>query len=155
VILRWEEGRAVVDAMLNDGRLQRVSASREHAAHLIEMAEQKITSASSLVANDPDTAASVAYDAARLALTAVLATQGLRPKIEGGHIAIYEVLIAQFPSTTSRLRPFDRLRRSRNALQYPAIDGESVSPDDVDADLAIVADLVEFARPLIDQLPVY
>lgn len=154
MVLRWDEGRATVDRMLLDGRLQRVSPSRDYANELMAKADRKLASAVGLLDSDPDTAFTVAYDASRFALTAILAVQGLRPKTDGGHIAVHEALLAQFPSMASRLRPFDRLRRTRNDRQYPALGALDIARADVEDDIELAKDLIEFARPLIAEMPV-
>lgn len=46
---------------------------------------------------DPEATCSLAYDAARKSATALLAYQELRPTTAGGHIAVVDVMRAQFP----------------------------------------------------------
>ena len=48
-----------------------------------------------LVETDPEGAYTLLYDASRLALTAALAVQGLRPTTRGGHVVVGDALRAQ------------------------------------------------------------
>jgi hypothetical protein len=50
---RWVQGRATLDAMLAEGRLERVPPSREQADLLIAQAEAHISSARAIAATDP------------------------------------------------------------------------------------------------------
>ncbi|HWH25081.1 MAG TPA: HEPN domain-containing protein [Pseudolysinimonas sp.] len=156
-MLRWEQGRAVIDAMIESNRLELVPASRDHANELVGMADTKLVSAAALLdLGDASSAFGLAYDAARLALTAVLAAQGLRPKTSGGHLAVYEAAMAQLdPPMGGKIRPFDRLRRTRNEAQYPSFGGQELDQADVRSDLAIASSIVDVARPLIETMPVY
>ena len=70
-----------------------------------------------VVAQDPDLAFVLAYDAARKALSALLTYQGLRPTRKGGHYPVKHAVRAQFGSG---FRQFGALRRRRNELEYPA-----------------------------------
>jgi hypothetical protein len=54
----------------------------------------------------------------RKASTALLAHQGLRPTTTGGHLAVVEIMRAQFPGVPG-LTSLDRLRRRRNQAEYP------------------------------------
>jgi YD repeat-containing protein len=61
---------------------------------------------------DPEGAYTLAYDAARRALTAVLQNQGPRATSRGGHTAVYEAVRAQLdPPLGSILRPFTNMPR--------------------------------------------
>lgn len=117
--MSWEQGRAVIEQLLREGSLQRVTASREHAERLVAQARRHLLSAQTIADSDPDGAYAALYDAARKALTAVLANQGLRPTTQGGHRAVYDAVRAQLdPPLGGRLRPFDRMRRQRHDVEY-------------------------------------
>ena len=76
--LRWDQGRGTIEAMLGSGALEQVPASREHADLLLAHARQHLASARVIAATDPEGGYAMVYDAARKALSAVLANQGLR-----------------------------------------------------------------------------
>jgi len=65
---------------------------------------------------NPVGAFELTYDAARMALTALLANQGLRPMgSDGGHAVPLEVVLAQLdPPLGDDLREFDWMRRLQN-----------------------------------------
>lgn len=156
-MIRWEQGRAIVDSMIADGSIQSVPASREHADRLLEMSDQKLVSAELVLGSgDAASAFSIAYDAARLALTAMLANEGLRPRTEGGHRAVFEVAMAQLEPPLGRvIKPFDRMRRQRNDSQYPALDSSGVSREDVERDMGVARRIVAAIRQILDAMPHY
>lgn len=47
--MRWDQGRAAVDAALSRGELQRVPASRDHADLLLSRARQHVESTTAIV----------------------------------------------------------------------------------------------------------
>ncbi len=87
---------------------------------------------------DPDGGYTLLYDAARKSLAAVLQVQGLRATSRGGHYAIQEAITAQFtkPPPRDAFRPFGRLRRTRNQIEYGDI--SAITADDVRADGSVV-----------------
>jgi hypothetical protein len=95
------------------------------------------------------------YDAARKSLAAVLHAQGLRATSKGGHYAIQEAISAQFtkPPPRDAFRPFGRLRRTRNQIEYDDI--TPITADDVEADSPVVRTLHAMAQQLVDVLPVF
>ncbi len=100
--MRWNQGRAEIDKLIADGELQRVPSNREHADQLLAQARKDLASAELLRDDNPKRAYESLYDAARMALTAVLENEGLRPTSRGGHIAPYTV------SLLSLTRPWAR-----------------------------------------------
>ena len=52
------------------------------------------------------------------------------------------------------IRPYDRLRRRRNDIEYP--DGDSgIDLDEVDEALARASEIVGYAEKLFEELPVF
>lgn len=153
--MRWEQGRTEIERALASGALQRVPASREHADRLLNQARRHLHSAGQTAQDDPAGAYSLLYDAARKALVAVLENQGLRPTSRGGHLAAYEAVTAQLGSMANMVRPFNRLRRTRNEAEYPSSDTPDLSADDVLEDLPKVGPLLEMAERLLDQMSVF
>lgn len=151
--MRWNQGRSQVDRLIADGELQRAPANREHADQLLVQARKDLASAELLLDTNPKRAYESIYDAARMALTAVLENQGLRPTSRGGHIAPYTAVSAQLdPPMGAVLRPFDRMRRTRNRSEYPSFTTPDVTPDNVRADLPIAAAIVEVCEGVLDQM---
>lgn len=115
---RWRKGEEQVAHLIEQRHLQRVVADPEIVGALLASARRHVESARQTAGNDPEAAYSLAYDAARKSATALLAHQGLRPTTSGGHIAVVDVIRAQFPGVPG-LASLDRLRRRRNQAEYP------------------------------------
>jgi hypothetical protein len=151
--MRWNQGRDIVDRMLDEKRLQRVPPSRDQADRLISQARTHLTSAESICDSDPPGGYAMAYDAARKALTAVLENQGLRPTTRGGHLAVYEAVGAQLvPPMGQVLQPFDRMRRQRHDAEYPPADAPALTAADVREDIPKAAAVVDLAEGVIDEM---
>jgi uncharacterized protein (UPF0332 family) len=151
--VRWNQGRATVDKLIADGELQRVPPSREHADQLLVQARKDLASAELLRGSNPKRAYESLYDAARMALTAVLENQGLRPTSHGGHIAPYSAVVAQLnPPMGAVLRPFDRMRRTRHRAEYPSFTTPEVTADNVNTDLSAATAVVEICENVLDEM---
>ncbi|HZC53701.1 MAG TPA: hypothetical protein VE441_14550 [Mycobacterium sp.] len=151
----WPTGIDTIQQLLASDDLQRVAASTEAAAGFLDQAAKHLDSAATLADTDPDGAYTLLYDAARKSLAAVLQVQGLRATSKGGHYAIQEAITAQFtkPPPRDAFRPFGRLRRTRNQIEYDDI--SPITAEDVYADAAVVRALHAMARQLLKALPVF
>jgi hypothetical protein len=153
---RWNQGRSTVDALIAGGGLERVPASQEAAEAELVRARTHVGSARQLAATDPEGGYTLAYDAARRALAAVLQNQGLRATSRGGHAVIYEAVRAQLdPPLGSILRPFNRMRARRNEVEYRSSEAPTVTPEEVAGDLTKVEALIELAEKAIPNMPRY
>lgn len=85
---RWSRGESEVSALLGAGDLQKLTGEAANGERLLEKAAVTLTTARSAIERDPDSGFVLAYDAARQALTGLLAHQGLRPTTKGGHYAV-------------------------------------------------------------------
>ena len=151
--MRWNQGRTEIDKLIADGELQRVPPNREHADQLLVQSRKDLASAELLLDSNPKRAYESLYDAARMALTAVLESEGLRPTSRSGHIAPYSAVIAQLdPPMGAILRPFDRMRRTRNRSEYPSFTTPDVTPDNVRADLPVAESIVEVCGSVLDEM---
>lgn len=154
--MRWQQGRAAVDAMIARGELERVPASREHADLLMAQAAGHLASATTIATVDPVGAYQLLYDAARKSLSAVLENQGLRATSRGGHIAVLAAVTAQLdPPLGAVLRPFDRIRRRRNEAEYPRHDVPGFTPEDASRELPKVEQIIDAAARVLDQMSPY
>lgn len=128
-------------------------ANREHADQLLAQARKDLASADLLHDANPKRAYESLYDAARMALTAVLENEGLRPTSRGGHIAPYAAVSAQLdPPMGAILRPFDRMRRTRNRAEYPSFTTPDLTPDNIRADLPVATSIVDVCENVLDQM---
>jgi hypothetical protein len=149
--MRWDQGRADIERMLAERRLQRVPASREHAERMLAQARRHLMSAQEVCGSDPEGGYALLYDAGRKALAAVLGNEGLRPTSAGGHLAVYEAVRAQLdPPMGTVLSPFDRMRRQRRDAEYPQIDAPELSAADVREDVPKVQAILDLADRVLD-----
>lgn len=150
------QGSKTVQKFIDGTRLQKVIASREHAERLLKQAENHLLSSAKLATEDPEGAYSALYDAARKALVAVLEVQGLRPTTKGGHFIICEALEVQInPPFNEVISTFNRIRKMRNAQEYPQIESPELKTEDVLEDLEKSKKIVALAYHLLDQFPVF
>ncbi|UOZ07678.1 hypothetical protein [Amycolatopsis sp. WQ 127309] len=153
---QWNQGRERIDAFLARGAIEHVPASREAAEAELVRARTHLASARQLQDTDPEGAYTLAYDSARRALAAVLQNQGLRVTSRGGHVTVYEAVLAQLdPPMGPVLRPFNRMRVRRNEVAYRSSEAPSVTAEDVTADVAKVEALIEVAEKAIPNMPRY
>ena len=156
MINRWDRGRAEIDQLIHQGRLTRVAANRDLAASHLTQANTHLAAAATLRDLDPAGAFTLAYDAARLALAALLVNQGLRPRGAGAHAVLHEAAIAQLePPRQPEIREFGWMRRLRNDTQYPDIDRPSASGNDVDQAIPAAKAIVDRATRLVEVMPPY
>lgn len=154
--MSWGPGQAVIEELLGKRELQRVAPDAQAARALVEDGRRHLASAAVIRPTDTNGAFGLAYDGARKACSGLLEAQGLRATSRGGHIAVRDAVSAQFGELSGGgvLRPFDRLRRRRNALEYP--DNEAIADDDeVGEAIERANEIVDFAENLVDHLPVY
>lgn len=147
-----EQGRAVIEQLLDSGELERVAANAAFAAASLDLCEKHITTAHLALENDPVAALSIAYDAARKALAALLLTQGLRPTRRGGHITVTDALTAQLDPPSRIGRQVDRIRRLRNSNEYPDATSPFATTADAGDAIAVARDAVTAARLVLPHL---
>lgn len=151
-MMSWETGRAEIAAMIAAGELERVAPSEDNAERLLAEAGRHLLSAERLADDDPAGAYDLLYAGARKAMAAALAVQGLRATSRGGHLAVQEAVIAQLGRSGAVLRPFARLRRTRNEADYPRLGTPELASDDVSEDLPRAHAIVSAMRELIPLL---
>jgi len=125
-------GRADIERMLSDGKLERVPHSLDVSRRLLADATAHVRLAGTGIDEDPSGALQLSYDAARKACAALLAVQGLRATVRGGHVAVIDAVRAQLPDRgdTAVFGRLHRLRRRRNATEYPDLDSPGITHDD-------------------------
>ena len=119
---------------------------------MINRADKHLATAHILVETDPEGAYTLLYDASRLALTAALAVQGLRPTTRGGHVVVGDALRAQRGPHDMVSKIFSRLRRTRHEVEYPDVDYETVSSDEAEEALEDARYIVAQMKKFIPQL---
>jgi hypothetical protein len=87
----------------------------------------------------------------RKSAASLLEAQGLRATSRGGHLAVQEVVTAQFGTTVRIFRSFGRVRRARNSFEYPSSNSPGPTSDDIDDAIAVATQAREAATTIIDQ----
>lgn len=151
-MVRWVRGEADVEALLAAGDLQKLTGDAANGERLLEKAAVTLETARTAVARDPDSAFVLAYDAARQALTALLAHQGLRPTTKGGHYAVEQAVRSQFGPG---FRQFGALRRRRNELEYPERPDDNADSDEAIEAVENAQTILTAAEGLIEQLGLF
>jgi HEPN domain-containing protein len=151
-MVRWARGEGDVEALLAAGDLQKLTGEAANGQRQLQKAAVTLETARSAVERDPDSAFVLAYDAARQALTALLAHQGLRPTTKGGHYAVEQATRAQFGPG---FRQFGALRRRRNELEYPERPDDNATTTEATEAIQNAAAIVTAAEGLIDQLGLF
>lgn len=149
---RWQRGAAEVSALLASGELQQLTGGAANGERSLSKAAVTLTTARSAIESDPDSAFVLAYDAARQALTALLAHQGLRPTTKGGHYAVEQAIRAQFGPG---FRQYGALRRRRNELEYPERPDDDATGSEANEAVASAQMILTAADDLIDQLGLF
>jgi hypothetical protein len=149
---RWTQGEAEIEQQLAVGDLQQVTGGRSNGAVLLDKAQRTLDTARTVAAADPNSAYTLAYDAARHAGTALLAQQGLRPTSRGGHYALERALRGQFGQG---FRAFGTMRRRRNELEYPDLPDETASMQETQQALDDAQALIDAANQLLPSLEIF
>lgn len=155
-MIRWEQGRAEIDELLRQTKLQRVPASSELAEHYLALGRDHLVAANMVKHVDTPGAFVLTYDAARLALSAVLIAQGLRARGEGAHLTVLQAVLAQCePPRQSEFREFGWMRRLRNDTAYPDSRRAMASDDDVEQALQASTKIIARSETLVGVMPSY
>lgn len=151
--MSWDKGSATIEALIDAGMLQRVTASTQQAQVMLDDASRHLASVAVIADSDPLGAYVLTYDAGRKAMASILEAQGLRATVKGGHIVLFDVAMAQFdPPLGKLIRPFNRMRARRNQVEYASSQNPGVTTEEVLADLEKVTGLIELAARVLPQL---
>jgi hypothetical protein len=149
---RWQHGEAEIQRMLADGQLQALTGAGADGEQWLSKARRTLGTATAATEDDPDSAFTLAYDAARFACTALLAQQGLRATTRGGHYAVEVAVRRQFGGTFDR---YAGLRRQRNDIEYPLIVAARLTPNDARSAIATATELTDAAEQLLAHLGLF
>lgn len=150
--MSWEPGRERVRELIDAGEVEQVTPDLAIARRMLEDAGRHLATASQAkVAGDLSGAYQLAYDALRKSAASLLEAQGLRATSRGGHLAVQEVVTAQFGTTVCIFRSFGRVRRARNSFEYPSSDSSGPTSDDIDDAIAVATRAREAATIIIGQ----
>jgi len=149
---RWQRGEADVERLLAEGELQSLTGAAADGAQWISKARRTLSTAMGAADADPDSAFTLAYDAARFACTALLAQQGLRGTTKGGHYVVEVAVRGQFGATFDR---YGGLRRQRNDIEYPVMVAARLTPNDAQSAIAVATELIDAAEQLLPHLGLF
>lgn len=143
--MTWQRGRETIQRLLDERELERVEPSVALAERLLDEADRHVRSARLILDEDPSGSYQMAYDAARKAISSLLAIQGLRATSRGGHIAVQDAVRDQFNGTQGikELAAFPRMRRRRAESEYPNFNTPTTTRADA-------ADAIEKAAGMLD-----
>lgn len=120
---RWLIGSSEIETLISEKELEVVVPSSEHADLLMRQAHNHLGSAVLVLGSDPAGAYAILYDAARKAMGAVLAQQGLRATNKNGHRATQEAIEAQLgQNARTVVRRFRTMRLRRHDAEYPGFE---------------------------------
>jgi len=146
---RWKRGELTIEQLISMGHLSTLTKSVSDGSTVLGQAKLRLKVAESALEIDPDGAYTNAYDAARLAATALLTQQGLRPTVAGGHRVVEEALLAQFGDGFAR---FSVLRRRRHELDYPTATYSQASGSEAAEAVSTARLFVDTAETLLPEL---
>jgi len=113
-----------VDALVREGRIERVEADRAAAVDKLEEARRHLDSSEVILESDPEGAYALLYDAARKAIDAHMLAAAYRVSKSrlGAHEATARYATAVLGSGPhgEHVQQFDRMRRRRNRSEYGA-----------------------------------
>lgn len=150
--MRWERGQATIERLLAGGELQSVTGAAADGGPWLAKAHRTLATARAAAGTDPDSAFTLAYDAARFACTALLTQQGLRATTRGGHYAVEVAVRDQFGE---KFTQFGSLRRQRNAIEYPVIITAPLTPADARSAIELAHQLTSAAEQLLPSLGLF
>lgn len=132
--------------LVEQRRIEEVAPNTEHAQFILKQAAQHVRTAQALAGTEDQAMAfTAAYDAARKALTAVLAAHGLRVRPNGGAHRNTGIAAAEFVSHPS-LAEFEWMRHVRNATEYPSEDRAPATALDVRDGIEAAEEIVSACR---------
>jgi hypothetical protein len=150
--MTWEPGRERVRELIEAGEVDRITPDLAVARRMLEDAARHITTAGAAKeAGDLSGAYQLAYDALRKSAASLLEAQGLRATSRGGHLAVQDVVTAQFGTTVRVFRSFSRIRRARNNFEYPSRDTPGPTSEDVADAVAVASEVRKSAALILDQ----
>jgi hypothetical protein len=122
-----------------------------HARRLLADAELHLATAEGVADSDDKAGAfTLAYDAVRKAMAAVLAAGGLRVKVRGGHWAGRVLLVLAYPDDADTYSEQQWMSEVRNRAEYPDFEDPYVFQSDVTEGLVAARSILRAAIRAVD-----
>lgn len=141
-------GSGPINEMLNRKQLELVTPDSRLAQMQLDQARESLELASEQVAHRPEIALTVAYDASRKAVVAMLEAQGLRAKLPNAHLNVQNALSAQWSEALAD--EFGVVRKARNRIEYPDSSTDRATTRSAKRAVALAQELVNLAS---EQMP--
>lgn len=135
---------------LDKRELEHLSGDASNGQPYMDKAEEYLVAARVVRDTSLDAAFDLAYDAGRFIAFALLAQQGLRATIGGGHVAATALMRVQFGE---RFDFLDEMRRARNTIDYTG--RGSVQAGLVEDAITWVAETLEASEKLLPALTIW
>lgn len=149
----WALGHDQIAQLIARGDLDQISGDAANGAYLLAQASQRLSSARTVLADDPIGAFELAYDSVRNTAVGLLNQQGLRVKSSGGHAAACDAVRAQFGREFDF---FNAMRRVRNKLEYPRDPNDlQITAEEVQQAIDYAHNTLMAAEQLLPQLGIW
>ena len=139
--------------MLDRRQLELISPDSRLAHMQLDQARDALRVASEQATNRPEIALTVAYDAARKAVAAMLEAQGLRAKLPNAHLNVQNALAAQWGEGLAD--EFGVVRKARNRIEYPDSSTERATTRSAHRAVELAQKLLTLADEQISQLRLF
>ncbi len=149
---RWAQGEERIQHLLELGHLERIQVDVSFVESQLREAEHTLDAAKAATAFTPRAAYVGLYDAARIAVEAVLARQGLRPTRAGGHTVAIDAIEAQLGRMSGIVKPLNRIRSRRVDAEYPYPNTQVITSDEVDEDLKKAREIVTSMQKFVHRV---
>ena len=145
-----EESTRLTKKYLSKKLIEEIETDINQVHRMIAQAENHLRRARLALVADKEGSYVLLYDAARKGLMAILYLQGIRPTSFGGHSIILDVLIPQCSAPeVALIRPFNRLRKIRNSIEYPKTEYSEIDDTSLREDFNQALKIVQWAKTLV------
>ena len=141
-------GRAAIEALIADRKLELVQPDARLAAMQLDQARESLDLAAEQSEMRPEASLTLAYDAARKVVVAMLEAQGLRARMPNAHANVQDALRAQWGGSLADR--FGAARKARHRAEYPSESTMRATPSSAVQTVALAEELFRLAE---DQMP--
>lgn len=141
-------GRDEIQALIDARRIELVQPDARLAAMQLEQARDSLDLAAEQSEMRPEASLTLAYDAARKVVSAMLEVQGLRARMPNAHANVQEALRAQWGASLADR--FNAARKARHRAEYPSESTTRTVPQSAARTVALAKELLRLAE---DQIP--
>jgi len=144
-------GRTEISALIAARKLELVQPDARLAAMQLDQARESLDLASEQAQLRPEASLTLAYDAARKVVVAMLEAQGLRARMPNAHANVQDALRAQWGGPLADR--FGAARKARHRAEYPSESTTRATPRSASATVALAEELFRLAEEQMPSLP--